>query len=295
MKLRRLLVFTGLLLTGSRIPAAAQEFCEPLPDFCRVPVACPAPVVTECAPPVVQQYAIQEQTVMMPRTVMRRQKMQVQSFRTEQRPKVSTVYEQVPEVVNVPSQQMKMVQQVQMQSQTQMMMQAFLVNVPYQYQAQTVEKQWMDRTYEVTKQVPHEVKYKVTNQKYQILQMPGQVPMKRNVGEPTTHCETHREMKQMKTCETKRELVDVPKTVTQTASYQAVEYRMVPQTTQVATLVNVPQMQTVQNSVVQYRTVPRNVTTYETVQVPVLVDQEYEVPATEYVPMKLQNYVPVYR
>jgi len=236
---------------------------------------------------------LQEHTVMVPRQVLQRQRVQSTAYQTIQRPRTDTVYEQVAEYINVPTQQTVIVPQVVMQPQTVTTLQPVYRDVPYHYQTQSYETQQVERTHAVTRNVPHDVTYRITTQRVRDVHIPGQPPQRISLGEPTSRCVTRTEYKAQTFNESRIENVSIPKTMTHTATQRVIDYQPVQQTYHVPVTVNVPQVQTTVQQVLQYRAVPRSVTTMEAVQVPVAVEQDVDVPAIEYVPMRVQSYVPL--
>lgn len=284
MKRTKILSVIGLLFSSGA--ASGQECCAP--------VHCPLPAEVSCGPtPLVEQLVLQEHTVMVPRQTIQRQRVQSAAYQTIQRPRTDTVYEQVAEYINVPTQQTVMVPQVVMQPQTVTTLQPVYRDVPYQYQTQGYETQQVERTHAVTRNVPHDVTYRITTQRVRDVQIPGQPTQRIPLGEPTSRCVTRTEYKAQTTNESRIENVMVPKTMTHTATQRVIDYRPVQQTYHVPVTVNVPQVQTTTQQVLQYRAVPRTVTTMEAVQVPVAVEQDIDVPTIEYVPVRVQSYVPL--
>ncbi len=287
MKSIKVLLVAGIVASSGTIgTSGAQDYCGP--------ISCPAPVEVACqAAPVCEQYVLKEHTVMVPRQTTQRQRVASTVYQTIQRPKVETVYEQVAEYVPVPTQQTVMVPQTVMQPQTVTSLQPVYRDVPYQYQTQDFETQQVERVHEVTRSVPHEVKVRITTQRVRRIDIPGQAPRYEKIGEPTSRCETRTEFRAVTSEEPRVASIQVPKLTTQTATQRVLDYQQVQQTVQVPVTVNVPQVQTTTQQVLQYRTVPRQVTTMESVQVPVAVEHEVDVPAIEYVPMRVQSYVPL--
>lgn len=287
MKRIKVILVASLIASSSGIGSSGAQECCPN-------ISCPAPVEVACAPaPVTEQYVLQEHTVMVPRHATQKQRVASTVYQTIQRPKVETVYEQVPEYVPVNTQQTVMVPQTVLQPQTVTTMQAYYRDVPYQYQAQSVETQQVERVFEETRNVPRDVTYRIKTQRVRKIDIPGQPTRYEQLGEPTYRCETKREYRTESVPVSKLATVDVPKMSLQTATQRVLEYQPVQQTYQVPVTVNVPQVQTTTQHVLQYRTVPRQVTTMESVQVPVAVEHEVDVPTIEYVPMRVQSYVPL--
>ncbi len=276
----------GLATTGLAFGVVrAQECCTP--------IVCPVPVAVECAPaPVVEQYVLQEHTEMVPVTTMRRQRVQSTVYQAQQRPRTQTVYEQVAEYVNVPTQQTVMAQKVVMQPQTVTTMQAYYRDVQVQTPVQTYENQQVEREVEVTRNVAHEVKFRVNRTIVQRIEIPGHPTQERVLRTEPGQCQTRTEMRPQTFREKQVGTVQVPKTVMQTQTQKVLDYRPVQTTQHVPVVVAVPEVQAASQQVLQYRSVPRTVTTMESVSVPVVVEHEVDVPQVEYVPVRRVSYVP---
>ncbi len=278
MKLRLALMVSCVGTACGMTQAIAQDCaCE---TTC-TPIAAPAP----------EQVRMIEQTIMVPQVVRQRQRIQVQELQMQERAKVVTVYDQVPEVVNVAVQETVMATETRLQPQTTTRMQAVArevqttVNVP----VQQIENRTMDRA--VTKNQTVRVAKDVTT--YQVLRtwVPGQGYVAQRIGEPVTQRVIQDEVRP--TACTERCVV--PTAVTRmeqrVVKQQVVEYQPVTETVNVPIAVSVPRTQVRQQQVVQYRAVPRQVVEREMVQVPVTVEREIEVPVTQMVPRTVQTFV----
>ena len=247
-----------------------------------------------CTPPVVnptEQFHVREHTVMVPRVVQQRQRIQVQEMRQQQRDKYVTVYDQVPEVVNVNTQETVMTTQTQMQSQTINGVQAVYkdVTTPVTVAVQTVENRQVAR--QVMRVVPVNVRVLVTTQQGAYCPVPGQPHLMQWVSQPTSAYVDQVQYRQQLCQEICTVQVPGMSYATQYQTQKVLAYQPVQQTVQVPVTVQVPQVQTKTQQVVQYRAVARQVVEQETVNVPTMVDREIEVPVTQYVPQVVRTVV----
>lgn len=291
-------VFSMVLAVVGFNSQADAQLCAPAPTCgpsvtyssgCVVAAPTCGPIVQE-APRFEEQ--IIEEMISVPETVMQKQTIQEQHVRYEQRPRTVTVYEQVPEVVNVNETVTVMTQQVRLQPVTRTGYQAVTQNVvrPVTVAVQGVENRVGIR--QVVANVPVAVRRAVTQQCACTQSTPGMAPVQ-TLSQPTQRLVQTVENRQQVFNQQYTYQVPVTRNVTQYQTHQVTSYRPVQQTVNVPVAVQVPTQQVRTRQVTQMRTVPRQVTTYETVAVPYTTSREIEVPATRYVQKKVQRTIQV--
>jgi hypothetical protein len=267
------------LWLGESVNQAQQPSCE---------------CTTECTPiatVVPEQTRVVEQTIMVPRVVTQKQRIQVQEVQMQEQSKVVTVYDQVPEVVNVPYQETVVTQETRLQPQTTTTYRAVArqVQTPVSVAVQRLENQT------VAQQVVRNQAVRVTRNvtTYQVLRtwVPGQGYVTQPYGTPVTQQVVQDEMRPVTCTESCVVQTPVTRMETQMQTQQVLEYQPVTQTVNVPVTVAVPRVQTRTQQVVQYRTVPRQVVQKEMISVPVSVEKEIDVPVTQYFPQTIQTVV----
>ena len=257
--------------------------CAPAPTYTVTPACAPAPKFrTETV----------EETISVPETVMEKRTIQEQQIRYEQRPKTVTVYDQVPQVVNVNETVTVMTQETRMQQVTQTGYQAVTRNVvtPVTVAVQGVENRVGIR--QIAQNVPVTVNRVVTSQCACTQSSPGLASVQ-TMAQPTQQIVQQVVNQQRIFNQQYTYQVPVTRHQTQYQTRQVVDYQPVAQTVNVPVAVQVPRQQVRTRQVTQMTTVPRQVTTYETVAVPCTVSREIEVPVTRYVQKTIQKTVQV--
>lgn len=273
----------SLLLT-STVPAMGQV-CLPAG-----PGICPPE-----APRIAYRRQIVEQTVVVPQIVKQKQTIQQQQIQYQQRSQQITVYDRIPQVVNVQRAQTIMTTETRQRAVVQTTYRPVQREVmkPVTVQVQSMEQRIGTR--QVVKTVPVRVQKTMTTQCNCVQSVPGMAATQ-SVGRPVQSIVEVVENRQQAFTEQFRYQVPVTRNVTQYQRQSVVEYQAVQTTVNVPYQVQVPKQQLQTHQVVQYRTVPRNVVVQQTVAVPVNVSHEIEVPVTRYVQQRVQRTinVPVY-
>lgn len=233
-----------------------------------------------------------EETISVPETVMEKRTIHEQQIRYEQRPRTVTVYDQIPEVVNVNETVTVMTQETRLQPVTRTGYQAVARNVvtPVTVAVQGFESRVGIR--QVAQNVPVAVNRVVSSQCVCTQSSPGLAPVQ--TAAPATHRIVQQIVHQPRVFNQQYTYqVPVVRHQTQYQTRQVVAYQPVQQTVNVPVAVQVPRQQVRTRQVTQMRTVPRQVTTYETVAVPGTVSREIEVPVTRYVQKTIQKTIRV--
>jgi hypothetical protein len=250
-------------------------------------------VAPTCAPPVPKfRNQVVTETISVPETFMEKRTVQEQQVRYEQRPKTVTVYEQVPQVVNVNETVMVNVPETRMQQRTQTGYQAVPRNVvtPVTVNVQGFENRVGIR--QVAQNVPVTINRVVTSQCNCTQSSPGLASVQ-TMSAPTQRVVQQTVNQQRIFNQQYTYQVPVTRQQTQYQTSQVIDYQPVTQTVKVPVTVQVPRQQVRTRQVTQMTTVPRQVTTYETVAVPHTVSREIEVPVTRYVQKTIQKTVQV--
>ncbi|MFT5324456.1 MAG: hypothetical protein ACI8P0_002318 [Planctomycetaceae bacterium] len=223
---------------------------------------------------------------------MEKRTVQEQQVRYEQRPKTVTVYDQVPQTVNVNETVTVMTQETRMQQRTQTGYQAVTRNVvtPVTVNVQGFENRVGIR--QVAQNVPVTVNRVITSQCNCTQSSPGMASVQQ-ASAPTQRVVQQVVNQQRIFNQQYTYQVPVTRQQTRYQTRQVVDYKPVSQTVNVPVAVQVPRQQVRTRQVTQMKTVPRQVTTYETVAVPHTVSRQIEVPVTRYVQKTIQKTVQV--
>lgn len=246
---------------------------------------------TQCIPqsaPASRAY-VREHTVLVPQIVVHRKRIQVQEVQMQVRDKFVTVYDQVPEVVNVTTQETVMTQELRMQPVTQTYMQAVPRDVIQNIfvPVQAVENRVTTR--HVVRNLCVRVRKQIVSQ--QMVLVPTNGGMMQQVCQPVTQDIEVMEYRPYLVTEQCVCAVPVTRMQAQQQRRQVIDYRPVQQTVNVPVTVTVPRVQPRTQQFTQMRTVPRTITQSETVPVSVTVDKEIEVPVTQFVPRTVRTTV----
>ncbi len=247
---------------------------------------------TQCVPqsaPANRAY-VREHTVWVPQIVVHRKRIQVQDVQIQQRDKYVTVYDQVPEVVNVTTQETVMTQEVRLQPVTQTYMQAVPRDVIQNIfvPVQAVENRIMTR--QVVKNLCVRVRKQIVSQQVVLVPTNGGSAMQQ-VCQPVVQDVEVMEYRPYLVTEQCVCAVPVTRMQAQPQRRQVIDYRAVQQTVNAPVTVTVPRVQPRTQQVTQMRTVPRTITQTESVPVSVTVDKEIEVPVTQLVPRTVRTTV----
>jgi hypothetical protein len=246
-----------------------------------------------CAPPApaFQQQVIRE-TVMVPQTVMQRQTVAQQEIQYQQRQNSVTVYDRVPQVVNVQQTQTVMTTETRLQPQTTTGYEAYYRTEqrPIQVPVQQLEARTGIR--QVAKMVPTRVQKIVTTKCNCTHSAPGMQTVQ-TAGKETQSIVEVVENRPTLVNEQYTYQVPVTRYETRMQDYKVLDYRPTQKTVNVPVQVQVPKQQVSTQQVIQYRTVPRQVVTTSAVAVPVTVQRHIDVPVTQMVPRSVERVVNV--
>ena len=246
-----------------------------------------------CAPmaPAFQQQVIRE-TVMVPQTVMERQTVAQQEVQYQQRQQTVTVYDRVPQVVNVQQTQTVMTTETRLQPQTTTGYEAFYRTEQRQIQVPVQKLESRIGVRQVAKMVPTRVQKVVTTQCNCTHSSPGMQTVQ-TAGKETQSIVEVVENRQTLVNEQYTYQVPVMAYEIRTQDYKVLDYRPTQQTVNVPVQVQVPKQQVSTQQVIQYRTVPRQLVATSAVAVPVTVQRQVDVPVTKMVPRTIERVVNV--
>jgi hypothetical protein len=225
---------------------------------------------------------IVERTIWVPQVTTERRTIRQQQMQPQQQQRTTTVYDSVPETVNVNRTVTVMQRRQVMQSQTQTVMRPFQRTITEQFAVPVQSMETRVATRQVAVMVPVRVQRRVTTQCNCTQSSPG-LPSQTTQGQPVVRMVEQIVNQQRMVNQQFQVQVPVTRYVNQQRSRQVTEMRAVQQAVQVPVTIQVPQQQTRTDQVVQYRKVPRQVVQNYTVMKPVAVDQVIEVPVTKYV------------
>lgn len=229
-----------------------------------------------------------ERTIWVPQVATEQRTVRQQLMQPEQLQRSITVYDVVPETVNVNRSVTVMQNQQVMQTQLQTVLRPIQQTITEQVAVpvQTMETRVAIR--QVAVNVPVRVQRQVTTQCNCTQSSPG-LATTTIQGQPVVRIVEEIVNTQQLVNQQYQVQVPVTQYVAQLRTRQVTQMQAVQQAVQIPVTIQVPTQQIQTDQVVQYRQVPRQVTQAYTVMKPVVVDQVIDVPVTRYVPQTLRQ------
>lgn len=288
----------GVFPPPAPVPFFADDCCPvAMPVQCEIPVVpCPPPQTVRRVVPRTT-YQTVTKTIMVPTTVMETRQTQKVEYRNEVRERSVTVYDQVPEVRDVTTQQTVLVPETRQRIETYTVQVPIERSVPETYTVNQVHTETRTKKRLVCRCVP-ETAMRTTDT--------GGEVVRRSVNSDKGGVRVHTEViggskTQEPVTVMRKQLVEqtiaydvqVTRPVMRTRMVSHTDYRTETRTRNVPEVVQVPKVEMRAHQVTEMRSVPRQTTESYTVQVPHVVTNQIRVPVTKMVPQTVTEHVPV--